>query len=156
MDRAAQYVPVSASFAAVLSGDRSLVSRLTGIVWRFLASLHASADVLYRRGRATLAGLLHRIHADRFSDLHCRVLSRTARRLVPAVAAFAAAFLLPPNDVLRAVPLGDGRGARQVGRLARRGARSSGNSDRGGIGFGPCKVARALLPARRSQLQRNR
>ena len=120
------------------------VSRLAGVVRRFAIPLLAPAAVLYRGGRATLARFLHRIHADRFSDLHRRVHARTARRLVPAVAAPAAAFLLPPDDVLRAVQLGDGRRARQVDRLARRGARSSRAS--GGAGKGLNSLQYFQLP----------
>jgi GT2 family glycosyltransferase len=90
-----------------------------------LLHFHAPAAVLHRRGRAALAGLLHRISCSSISSPASSRSRSSARRLVPALAAAAAAFLLSPDDVLCTVPRGDGRRARQIGRLARRRARSS-------------------------------
>src|SRR5258705_10419995 len=125
MDRATQHVSVSTFAAVVFTGDRFTLSRFAGPVRPFAIALHAYPAIGDSRRRPALAGFLYWIHADRLSYLRGGVHAGTTRRLVAALAAAAATFLLSPDDVRGAVPRGDGGRSRQVSRMARRRTGSS-------------------------------
>ncbi len=79
-------------------------------------------------GRGALADFLRALHADRSLHLRRRLRARKERRLDAARPAHHPALLLSPDDVRRALPLGEGSRARPPGRLARRGiARAAGS-----------------------------